>query len=65
MKSLLEKNFKIINNMINEFYLVMTKEEMLEKYKWFSIASGIKDDKLTLVLMKRAFKENTWHHRIK
>lgn len=60
----MSKDFKTISNIINEFHLVMTREEMIEKYKWFSLASGIKKDEYVLGLIKQAFKENTWQFRI-
>lgn len=44
-------NYEIIKNMVNEFKLVMSKEKMLESYEWFSLASGINDDNLTLEIL--------------
>lgn len=54
----------LISNMMNEFSSVMNTKKMLERYKWFSLASSVKDDELTLELMKEAIKENTWQVRI-
>lgn len=55
-------NEKILGKMIYEFENVMSKKEMLEKYKWFSIASGIKDENETLILMKKLIKENEYRY---
>lgn len=46
-----------LEKMIHEFSLVESRSNMLEKYQWFSLASGIKDDQLTLELMREIFKE--------
>jgi hypothetical protein len=74
MNKLVKKNDKakikretakvLISNMMNEFSLVMSTKKMLESYKWFSLASSVKDDELTLELMKEAIKEDTWQVRI-
>ncbi|MGG7057574.1 hypothetical protein ACQPUZ_04680 [Clostridium tertium] len=60
----MDTKLKIISSMIHEFINVMSREEMIKKYKWFSLASGIHDDELTLKLIKQTFKENTYQHRI-
>lgn len=54
----------LISNMMNEFSSVMNTKKMLERYKWFSLASSVKDDELTLELMKEAIEEDTWQVRI-
>lgn len=41
-----------IRRMVNEFSLVQTKEQMLDNYKWFSLASSIDDEELTLKLLR-------------
>ena len=41
-----------IRKMVNEFSLVQTKEQMLDNYKWFSLASSIDDEELTLKLLR-------------
>lgn len=46
-----------LKKMIYEFSLLESKSSMLENYQWFSLASGIKDDQLTLELMREIFKE--------
>lgn len=43
--------------MIHEFSLVESRSSMLESYQWFSLASGIKNDSLTLELMQEIFSE--------
>ena len=59
----MDAKLKIISNIIYEFINVMSREEMIKKYKWFSFAFGIHDDELTLKLLKQAFKENTYQYR--
>lgn len=58
-------NEKILGKMIYEFENVMSKKEMLEKYKWFSMASGINNDDETLRLMKKLIKENEYRYNLK
>ena len=58
-------NKKILGKMIYEFENVMSKKEMLEKYKWFSMASGINNDDETLRLMKKLIKENEYRYNLK
>lgn len=55
-------NEKILGKMIYEFENVMSKKEMLEKYKWFSMASGIKNDNEVLKIMKKLIKENEYRY---
>lgn len=45
-------NIETIRKMVNEFSLVQTKEQMLDNYKWFSLASSIDDEELTLKLLR-------------
>lgn len=58
-------NEKILGKMIYEFENVMSKKEMLEKYKWFSVASGIKNDNEVLKIMKKLIKENEYRYNLK
>lgn len=51
------KQKEILSKMIEEFSLLESQHSMLEDYQWFSLASGIKDDQLTLELMREIFKE--------
>ena len=55
-------NEKILSKMICEFENVISKKEMLEKYKWFSLASGIKNEDETLRLLKKLIKENNYRY---
>lgn len=41
-----------------QFIGMKSVEEMIKNYKWFSIASGIKNEEETLKLMKEIVKEN-------
>lgn len=50
-----EKN--TLEKMIREFSLVDSEKRMIEKYQWFSLASGIRDEDLTLKLMLQIFAE--------
>ena len=59
----MDNKLERISKMIYEFINVMSREEMIQKYKWFSLASGIHDAELTLKLLKQAFKENTYQYR--
>lgn len=43
-----------INKLVHEFSNIMSKEEMLAKYKWFDRASGIHDEQLTVSLLRNA-----------
>lgn len=52
-----EKAKETLKKMIHEFSLVESKSSMLEGYQWFSLASGIKDEQLTLELMQEIFNE--------
>lgn len=45
-------DIETIRRMVNEFSLVQTKEQMLDNYKWFSLASSIDDEELTLKLLR-------------
>ena len=45
-------DYEKIKGMIDEFRLVETKEQALENYKWYSLASGIKDDEKVLKIMQ-------------
>lgn len=45
-------NIETIRKMVNEFSLVQTKDQMLDNYKWFSLASSIDDEELTLKLLR-------------
>lgn len=45
-------NIETIRKMVNTFSLVQTKEQMLDNYKWFSLASSIDDEELTLKLLR-------------
>lgn len=51
------KQKEILAKMIDEFSLLESRHSMLEDYRWFSLASGIKDDQLTLELMLEIFNE--------
>lgn len=42
----------ILERMVNEFDMTMSKKKMLENYQWFSLASGIRNDSLVLELLK-------------
>lgn len=55
-------NEKIIGKMIYELENVTSKDEMLSKYKWFSLASGIKNDNEVLKIMKKLIKENEYRY---
>lgn len=55
-------NEKVLGKMIYELENVMSKDGMLSKYKWFSLASGIKNDNETLRLMKKLIKENEYRY---
>ena len=50
-----EKN--TLEKMIREFGLVESEKRMIEKYQWFALASGIRDEDLTLKLMLQIFAE--------
>lgn len=52
-----EKAKHLIGKMIQESSKVDSPKSMLEKYKWFSLASSVKNDELTLELMKEIFQE--------
>lgn len=41
-----------------QFENIKTIDEMIKNYKWFSIASGIKNSEKTLKLMKEIKREN-------
>ena len=45
-------NYEILKGLIHEFKYVETKEQALENYKWYSLASGIKDDEKVLKIMQ-------------
>ena len=45
-------NYEILRGLIHEFKYVETKEQALENYKWYSLASGIKDDEKVLKIMQ-------------
>lgn len=47
-----------INKLVHEFSSVMSKEEMLDKYKWFDKASGIHNEQTTLALLQNAVGVN-------
>lgn len=53
----MDKKFALAKTMY-QFIEINRAEEMIENYKWFSIASGIKDEEETLKLMKEIVKEN-------
>jgi hypothetical protein len=53
---------QILGKMVYEFENVMSKKTMIEKYKWFSLASGIKDDGKTLKLLKEIIKEGNYRY---
>ena len=52
-----EKAKHLKRKMIQESSKVDSPKSMLEKYKWFSLASSVKNDELTLELMKEIFQE--------
>lgn len=54
----------LISNTMWQFNETSSTKKMLEQYKWFSLASGVKDEDLTLDLMKEIIKENTYLHKI-
>lgn len=56
---------KNLSNTMYQFSEIQGSKEMLEKYKWYSLASGIRDEVLTLKLMKEIIKEGTYHHYIR
>ena len=45
---------EVINKLVHEFSSVMSKEEMLDRYKWFDKASGVHDEQTTLALLRNA-----------
>lgn len=47
-----EQQKNILVKMVKEFDNIMSRKKMLEKFEWFSLASGIKNDTLTLELLK-------------
>lgn len=51
-------NYEILKGLINEFKYVETKEQALENYKWYSLASGIKDDEEVLKIMQEILVQN-------
>lgn len=59
-----EQAKKDISNTMYQFTSIENTKEMLNKYKWFSLASGVKDENLTLELMKEIIKEGTYHYKI-
>lgn len=46
-----------IDRMIKEFSLVMSKKEMYNNYKWFSLASGIKDNEKTKDILRESLQD--------
>lgn len=46
------QNIDIVRKMVNEFSSVMSKEEMLNKHTWFSVACGIHNDQVTLECLR-------------
>lgn len=54
-----------LSNTMHQFILIKSSREMLDNYKWFSLASAIHDEELTLELMKEIIKENMHLHYIR
>lgn len=52
---------KNLSNTMYQFTVIQSREEMLERYKWYSLASAIKNEELTLKLMKEILKEGCHH----
>lgn len=50
-----------INKLVHEFSNIMSKEEMLAKYKWFDRAGGIHDEQLTVSLLRNAVGWNAYN----
>lgn len=66
IKASKREQFKIdLSNTMCQFNSLMSSDEMLKKYQWFSIASAIHDEALTLELMKEIIKESMHLHYIK
>lgn len=53
------KNIEIVKKMVNEFSGIMSKEEMLDKYKWFNVACGIHDEEITLKCLREVVGAET------
>ena len=53
---------KNLSNTMYQFSGIQTREEMLGKYKWYSFASAIKNEELTLKLMKEILREGCYHY---
>ncbi len=49
-----------LSNLMYSMTLVQSTQKMLEKYQWYSLASGIKDDELTRKLMIEIIDERTY-----
>ena len=56
-----KKQRKILSKMMNEFQLVQSEKKMVENYEWYSLASGIHDDALVLVIMKDLIRTGERH----
>lgn len=57
MKKIIRTEKESLAIMMYQFENIKTIDEMIKNYKWFSIASGIKDSEKTLKLMKKIRRE--------
>lgn len=56
-----KKQREILSKMMHEFQMIQSEKKMVEKYEWYSLASGIHDDALVLAIMKDLIRTGERH----